>query len=152
MRMNYKIRYAIPNDVCEIVRLCSEHAEFEQAEFSSANKAEKLAKALFSANPHLFCLVVESSDGEILGYATFTKEFSTWDANFYIHLDCLFLSPPTRNLGIGEKIINKVRDFALKYGCFQIQWQTPVFNERAIKFYKRIGAKDKAKVRFYLNL
>jgi hypothetical protein len=88
--MIYKIRKAVSTDIEEIINLCGEHAEFERAEFSLANKAEKLANSLFSDNPQLFCLVVESDNRGILGYATFTKEFSTWDADFFIHLDCLF--------------------------------------------------------------
>jgi hypothetical protein len=33
-----------------------------------------------------------------------------------------------------------------------LQWQTPVFNEKAIRFYHRMGATSKDKVRFFLEV
>ncbi|HEV7682729.1 MAG TPA: GNAT family N-acetyltransferase [Pyrinomonadaceae bacterium] len=148
--MNYRIRNAAPGDISEIVRLCGEHAEFEAAEFSPEGKAEKLELLLFSDNPSLFCLIVES-DGEIAGYATFMKELSTWQAGFYIHMDCLFLRPPARNRGIGAELIKEIARRAQAMKCNEMQWQTPVANERALNFYRRLGASSKVKVRLYLD-
>lgn len=148
--MNYKIRKAEPRDINEIIKLCAEHAELEQAEFSPVEKAEKLAEFLFSDSPPVFCLVVES-ENEILGYTTFMPEFSTWEADYYIYMDCLFLRPQARNLGIGEQLIKEIAKFAKSRNIQQIQWHTPSFNERAIKFYKRIGANSKEKTRFFLD-
>lgn len=149
--MDYKIRKAEPKDVDEIIRLCAEHAEFERAEFSPAGKAERLAEYMFAAEPHVFCLIAENAAGEILGYATFMPEFSTWDADFYVYMDCLFLLPHARNFGIGEQLIKEIAKFARERNIRQIQWHTPDFNERAIKFYHRIGASSKEKTRFYLD-
>lgn len=148
--MNYKIRNAEPKDIDEIIKLCAEHAEFEKAEFSPHEKAENLAKHLFSENPPVFCLVAESKN-ELLGYTTFMPEFSTWDADYYVYMDCLFLRPQARNLRIGEQLIKEIAKFAKSRNIQQIQWHTPDFNERAIKFYLRIGANSKEKTRFYLN-
>ena len=36
--------------------------------------------------------------------------------------------------------------------CSHIQWQTPEFNKRAIKFYDRIGAQSKSKMRYFLDV
>lgn len=148
--MNYKIRNAEPKDVGEIIQLCAEHASFEKAELSAVDKAKRLSGHLFSADPPVFCLVVES-EGALLGYTTFMPEFSTWDADYYVHMDCLFLRPQARNAGIGEKLIKEIAKFAKARNIQQIQWHTPDFNERAIKFYHRIGANCKEKTRFYLD-
>jgi RimJ/RimL family protein N-acetyltransferase len=48
--------------------------------------------------------------------------------------------------------VNKIIDFAKEANAHHIEWQTPVFNERAIKFYERIGATSKEKLRFTLQL
>lgn len=148
--MNYKIRNAEPKDIDEIIKLCAEHAEYERAEFSTHGKAEKLAEILFSENPPVFCLVVVS-ENKLLGYTTFMPEFSTWDADYYVYMDCLFLRPQARNFGIGERLIKEIAKFAKSRNIQQVQWHTPGFNERAIKFYHRIGANSKEKTRFYLN-
>jgi GNAT superfamily N-acetyltransferase len=148
--MNHRIRDAEPRDIDEIVQLCAELAEFEQADFSAAGKAERLATLLFSDSPRLFCLVVENED-EIVGYATFMRELSTWDAAYYVHMDCLFLRPHARNFGIGKQLIREIARRAQLLECKQIQWQTPEANERGINFYRRLGAGTKTKVRFYLD-
>lgn len=148
--MNYQIRKAIPSDINDIILLCGEHAEYERASYSSEGKAEKLAPFLFGENPRLFCLIAEN-DGEIVGYATYMLEFSTWDAEFYVHLDCLFLREHARGFGVGEALVKEVAAQAKAHNCTIIQWQTPIFNERAIKFYYRIGAIGKEKLRLYLN-
>jgi len=64
----------------------------------------------------------------------------------------LYLEEDARGFGIGEAIIEKLKQIAIDKNCINIQWQTPKFNERAIKFYNRIGGTAKEKVRFSLNL
>lgn len=80
------------------------------------------------------------------------KQFSTWDANNYVYMDCLFLSDKSRGFGIGEKLIQRIKEEAANLDCSLIQWQTPDFNKRAMKFYDRIGAKSKSKKRYFLKI
>ena len=149
--MTATIRPAEPADIQEIIKLCAEHAEYEKANYSLEGKAEKLSAFLFAApQPRLFCLIAETLHG-IVGYATYMQEFSTWDAGLFIHLDCLFVRPEARSAGLGEKLIRAIVEHARELGCEQIQWQTPEWNERAIKFYHRIGATSKPKLRMYLD-
>lgn len=151
MKNKISIRFAKEKDLPEIIGLCHQHALYEKAEFEKDGKQEKLKKHLFSDNPGLKCLVAEVNE-EIVGYATYAKQFSTWDADFYIYMDCLFLNEKSRGYGIGEQIMNRIKKESQKAGCTLIQWQTPGFNTRAIKFYRRIGAVSKSKERFFLEL
>ncbi len=144
------IRAAEPDDLAELVTLCSEHAAYEQASFDPIGKAERLAQALFSPQPVLFCLVVEHHD-HLCGYSTYTFDYSTWDAAPYLHMDCLFLRPDARGFGIGQAIIQRLIEIAQTKGCCGMQWQTPPFNLRAINFYKRMGATTKDKVRCFVD-
>ncbi|MBP8033618.1 MAG: GNAT family N-acetyltransferase [Bacteroidia bacterium] len=148
--MNYTIRNATPADLPEIIKLCAEHAAYEKAEYSGLGKAENLNAIFFLEMPKAFCLIVENESG-ILGYATYSFEFSTWDAEFYTHMDCLYLRDNYRGFGIGEALIKEIAKAAKANGCTVLQWQTPVFNERAIKFYYKVGATSKEKLRLYLN-
>lgn len=148
--MNYQIRKAKKEDITEIINLCAEHAEYEKIPFESKGKDSKLAEALFTTNPPCYCLIAENEIG-ILGYATYTFDFSTWDADYYVHMDCLFLRPLARNHGIGEALMKTIAQEAKSRNCNIMQWHTPPFNERAIKFYYRIGAISREKTRFYLN-
>ncbi|WP_109853613.1 GNAT family N-acetyltransferase [Aquimarina sp. AU58] len=142
------IRFAKEGDIKQIVLLCKAHAIYEKTTFDSNKKAMLLLQYLFGSENALKCVVVEQNN-ELLGYATFMKQFSTWDADFYIYLDCLYLKEETRGKGIGTKIMAMVKEFAISEGCTIIQWQTPDFNTDAINFYKKTGAKSKAKERFF---
>ena len=145
-RMN--IRPAQKMDLAQLIDLCREHAEFERVDYVSKNKHDRLAELLFGPNPILKCMVVEEND-MLVGYATFMKQFSTWDADCYIYMDCLFLKKHIRGKGIGSLMLEKVRQYAKDEQCLMVQWQTPSFNIKAIDFYKKMGALSKNKERFY---
>ncbi|MEN7549077.1 GNAT family N-acetyltransferase [Rapidithrix thailandica] len=144
------IRPVRREDISGVIELCKLHAAYEQAEYDQTKKEEKLSNFLFSETPALYCLIVEI-DHKIVGYSTYMKQFSTWDANHYIYMDCLFLTEECRGYGIGEKLIDRIKKEAVLLGCNLIQWQTPAFNKRAMKFYNRIGAKSKSKERYFLE-
>jgi GNAT superfamily N-acetyltransferase len=148
--MNYIIRKAKPEDLPEIIKLCAEHADYEKADYLEEGKSQKISVLLFSDMPRLFCLIAEF-ENTVLGYATYSFEVSTWDAELYAHMDCLYLRPTFRNFGIGEALVKEIAKAAAENNCQIMQWQTPVFNERAIKFYYRIGATSREKLRLYLN-
>ena len=142
------IRFAKKKDITQLVELCKAHALFEKSSYSTNNKAEMLSKNLFSSTKMAECIIVENGK-DLVGYATFMNQFSTWDANYYIYLDCLFLKDDVRGQNIGYKIMCKIKEYATTQNCKTIQWQTPVFNTKAIGFYKKIGAKSKTKERFF---
>lgn len=148
--MNIEIRKAERTNVSEIISLCAAHAEYEKSEYSALGKAEKLESCLFDVNTRFFCYLAFSNN-VIVGYATCMLEFSTWDAEYYMHMDCLYVKPDYRSMGIGEMFIKHIATKARELGCKVIQWQTPVWNSRAIKFYHRVGAVSKEKLRMYLN-
>lgn len=149
--MNYTIRRAIQSDIPELVNLCAEHAEYERANYSREGKAENLHTALFSDTPRFHCLMVVNENG-ILGYASYTIDYSTWDACLFTYMDCLYLRPDYRGFGIGEALIHEIEKHSREKGISLIQWHTPDFNTRAIKFYHRIGATSKEKTRFYYEV
>jgi len=151
MMKKAQIRFVQQKDLEELVNLCEEHALYEKADFSKEGIKEKLSQHLFSSSPALYCLVLEL-DSRLIGYATYMKQYSTWDANFYVYMDCLFLNEHSRGSGLGVELMNQIKKESVKLGCDLIQWQTPTFNTGAIKFYNRIGATSKNKERFFLNL
>ncbi len=146
---DFHIRPAQPDDMPAIIQLCREHAEFEQATYVDTGQADRLSGALFSQHPLLFCLVVDSSEG-LVGYATYMRQYATWDAGHYMYMDCLFLRPSARNMGLGQQLMERITTEAWAQGCINVQWQTPNFNTRAIRFYERLGAIAKPKQRFFL--
>lgn len=145
------IRKPIPKDVEQLIDLCAAHAAYERVSFNKSQKKEKLNKQLFSIENNLQCLVVENNN-QLVGYATYMKQFSTWGADFYVYMDCLFLKETSRGNGLGKQLMGKIKEYAIAENCIEIQWQTPNFNSRAISFYKRLGAGPKTKERFFWNV
>jgi GNAT superfamily N-acetyltransferase len=148
-KMNYIIRSVETTDLTKIVDLCAKHADYEQATYDPNGKELLLKKAIFATNPTLYCAVIEVNE-QIEGYFSYTFDFSTWDAQRFLYLDCLFLEPEIRGLGIGTSVFEYLKKIAKQQNCINIQWQTPIFNERAIKFYNRIGGIEKDKKRFFI--
>lgn len=149
--MDYPLIRPVKNsDIDQVVELCAKHAKYENASYEKKGKASRLKKALFKTPPSLFCFVAEK-DGQIIGYSTITKEFSTWDADYFLHMDCLYILEDSRGLGLGTMFINTIKKFCVQSACTHIQWQTPSDNIEAIKFYNNQGAIRKNKKRFFLN-
>ncbi|MGB4776177.1 MAG: GNAT family N-acetyltransferase [Daejeonella sp.] len=148
--MEFIIRKCCESDLDRLVELCKNHADYEQAAYQAQGKKELLKEAIFSEHNRLNCFIIEV-DQSVAGYFTYTFDFSTWDARQFLYLDCLYLEPACRSLGIGAKVFTELEKIAKENKCVNIQWQTPVFNERAIKFYHKIGGIGKDKVRFFLN-
>jgi len=149
--MEYKIRDFKEQDIDQLISLCKHHAEYERAEYSMHRKRDQLLSALFSQEKQLHCIIAEA-EGKLVGYASYTFDFSTWHAQVFIYLDGLYLEPDYRSYGIGKVLLERVKCVGVARNCVNMQWQTPHFNEGAIRFYNRMGAKGNEKVRFILDL
>ena len=151
MIKNLVIRFAQKADVKRLIELCKLHAAFEESPYDLKGKEQLLSVSLFQASPPLHCLVAVVNE-KTVGYATYMKQYATWDAGFYVYMDCIFLTNESRGLGIGQMLTERIKKEGRKLGCDIVQWQTPDFNKRAIKFYYRIGATSKSKERFFLAI
>lgn len=145
--MEYLIRDFQEADAVHLIELCAKHAAYEQNQYDPTGKDVLLKTEVLSLSPSLHCWMIEVND-KLVGYATFTFDFSTWDAGHFLYLDCLFIEENFRGYGIGAEIIRRLVEVAKKKGCVNVQWQTPVFNENAIRFYERMGGKALDKKRF----
>ncbi|MBL6445142.1 GNAT family N-acetyltransferase [Fulvivirga sp. 29W222] len=150
MLNDFTIRGARPEDLGQVIALCYEHAAFEKAEISDQVQWADLSERLFQAKD-VHCLVVER-EKRVEGFATFMKQFSTWDAAYYIYLDCLYLKESARGHGLGQAVMKSIATLAKAQGCMWVQWQTPDFNKSAIRFYEKLGATSKSKKRFFWSV
>jgi len=144
------IREAQPGDLDAILALCRAHAEYERAPIVIGGWDERLRAAIFDGRPRLRCLVAEAGT-RIEGYATFTRDFSTWRATEYGHVDCVYVSEGSRGRGIGAALMKTIAREAAGFGIAHLEWQTPWWNLPAVRFYERLGATAMPKVRFAWN-
>jgi GNAT superfamily N-acetyltransferase len=150
--VTYVIRAASPADLPGLAALCAAHAQYELAAAPPPPEAVgRLREALFGAAPRAYCTVVEHAD-QLVGFASYSPEFSTWQGRDYLHLDCLYLESPHRRAGLGSRLLAAAIEQAQRLGYAELQWQTPEWNAGAIAFYERHGARSKAKLRFSLPI
>jgi GNAT superfamily N-acetyltransferase len=145
------VRLVQPADLDAVARLCAEHAAYEKADVDLADAGSGLGAFLFSETPRAWCAVVEL-EHRLIGYATWSREFSTWHAAEYVHMDCLYVSAAHRNRGHGYRLLTFVAGAATAMGCRFVEWQTPHWNTDAMRFYDRYGAVRSQKVRYRLAL
>lgn len=147
-----RVRHARPEDLPRVVELITEHAAYEKAAPPAPGLEDRLAGLLFGTEPpRLRCLVAALPDGTLAGYASCAPELSTWDGTEYLHMDCLYLTETSRGHGLGPLLMAAVRAEASRLGLAEIQWQTPAWNESAIRFYGRLGATSREKHRYSLR-
>ncbi len=134
----HHIRKATAADASVLLELFIAHADYEKEEFQTEGKLEALKRCL-SSNPQPFeCILVEH-DGEVRGYCNYLVQYDSWACAPHMLLDALYLKPELRGHGVGMEIMNIVKAAAKAAECKTVRWQTPVFNEMGINFYKKLN-------------
>jgi GNAT superfamily N-acetyltransferase len=145
------IREIALSDLPQLIDLCAEHAQFERMPYEREGKLDKL-RCAFACIPPTLCGWVAESERKLCGYATATVDFSTWNAEYFMHLDCLYVRAAHRGYGLGLGLMQAVVEEARRRGIRELQWQTPAWNTDADRFYKQLGAVARAKLRYTLHL
>ncbi len=133
------IRTAEPRDLNAIVQLISELAEFENLTHLLEVTPDRLAPHLFGDEPAAECLVGEV-DGEVVAFALFYKNFSTFLSKPGLYLEDLYVRPAHRRSGLGRALIVELARLACERGYGRFDWTVLDWNEDAIHFYEKLGA------------
>ena len=137
--MSVTIREAAPDDVATILRFIRELAEFEREADKVVATEALLDEALFGAKPVAEAVIAER-DGSALGMALFFHNFSTWTGWKGLYLEDLYVTPEARGSGVGAALLRHLAGIALDRGCTRFEWSVLDWNERAIDFYRAMGA------------
>ena len=129
------IRNAGEEDFPAMIELFKEFAAFERMPEKMTNTVERMTaeKELF----HSF--VAQTTDGIIVGYATYFFSYHTWIGKS-LYIDDLYVREAYRGKGIGTSLMNKSIEYAKETGCHKMRWQVSNWNNPAIDFYKGLGA------------
>ena len=138
------IRAATPDDAPLLRSLILALADYEKLrDEAEAGCSEAALRAHLQpdAEPSLGALIAETDDGEAVGFALFFPIYSTFHTNWGLHLEDLFVSPEHRGAGHGLALMQAVAAEAVRRGCVRMEWAVLDWNEPAIGFYERLGAR-----------
>lgn len=133
------IRAATPADTPAIARLIRALAEYEHLSHTLALDEGQLREHLFGPHPFAEVLLTEEA-GEVVGFALFFANYSTFLGRPGIYLEDLFVQPAHRGKGHGKALFTALAQLAQERGCGRLEWAVLDWNTPAIGFYRALGA------------
>jgi GNAT superfamily N-acetyltransferase len=140
------IRPAKSDDVPLILQFIRELAVFEKLIGDVEATEGGLRQALFppGGGPPAAHVLIAEVGGVPAGYAVYFFTYSTFPATPGLYVEDLFVRPRFRRKGIGKALLAGLARLARARGCGHMEWAVLDWNERAIEFYRRIGAVPRA--------
>ena len=137
--VSYRIAPARPQDVATIIALVRELAEFERLLHEVRIEPQDLQAHLFGPRPFCEAAVVWVGE-EAAGFALWFHNYSTFMGRPGLYLEDLYIRPVFRGQGFGEALLKHLAGLAVERGCARLEWSVLDWNQRAIGFYKSMGA------------
>ncbi|GAA3618696.1 GNAT family N-acetyltransferase [Microlunatus ginsengisoli] len=133
------VRPAVAADVPRIRELIAELAAYERAADQARATDEQLQTALFGPRPAVFALVAEAG-AEVVGFALWFLNFSTWEGVHGIYLEDLYVRSAYRGQGLGKALLQSLASIAVARGYARFEWWVLDWNTPSIEFYRSMGA------------
>ncbi|HEY8379143.1 MAG TPA: GNAT family N-acetyltransferase [Nannocystis sp.] len=135
-----RLRPAGPDDAAVIHRLIVDLATYEREPNAVVVTPDELRAQLAAARPPFECILAEDDDGDVVGFALYFHNYSTWRGRPGLYLEDLFVRPDRRGRGIGKQLLVRLAQIAVERGCARMEWAVLDWNEPAIAFYRALGA------------
>ena len=135
--MGITIRPAVERDVPAISRILGETEAYYGGDNVPADE-QQIRAALFSAVPAASVLLAEL-DGEVLGLASVSRLWPAAGADTSMYLKELFVAEAARRHGVGQQLLDAVKEAAVEAGCSRLEWTGDTDNPTALGFYKKLG-------------
>ena len=140
IQSDYEIRPARVDDVPVILELIRDLATYERAPDEVTATEEQLVDVLFGERPAAEVLLAFEGKSPV-GFAVFFYNFSTWLGRPGLYLEDLFVKPEKRGRGYGRALLIDLAKIARDRGCGRMEWAVLNWNDPAIQFYCKLGAK-----------
>lgn len=134
------LRTAGPADAELIHAFVVALAEYEREPGAVEVTPDILRQQLGADSPPFECLIADWS-GAPAGFALFFHTYSTWRGKRGLWLEDLFVLPEFRARGIGRALLAGLADVATARGCGRVEWAVLDWNQLAIDFYEKLGAR-----------
>jgi GNAT superfamily N-acetyltransferase len=134
-----QIRPATEADAELLFALIRELASYEKLADEVVGDAETLRRTLFEQRA-AEALIVERG-GEAIGYAIFFTTFSSFETRSGVWLEDIYVRPEQRRGGVGQAVMEHLAALALERGHVRLEWCALTWNEPALSFYAKLGAR-----------
>ncbi len=139
MSHHLHIRVATVEDCALLAVLIRELAVYEKLEHEVHVGASILETHMFGETPRAHAVIAELS-GEVVGFALYFFNFSTFIGKPGLYIEDLFVREPHRGKGIGKRLFVHLCKLAKQLDCGRMEWWALDWNTPAIDFYKAMGA------------
>ncbi|HKX87190.1 MAG TPA: GNAT family N-acetyltransferase [Flavobacterium sp.] len=133
------IRKGTQNDMAAVLELIKELAVFEKEPDAVVVTVADLERDGFGERP-LFHTFIAEEEGAIVGMALYYYRYSTWKGKT-IHLEDLIVKEDKRGTGAGFALYKEIIKQGKKDQVRRIEWNVLDWNQNAIDFYEKSGAK-----------
>ena len=133
------VRAARVEDVPAIYRLIRALAEYERSLPSVTGSEDDLRQALFGIQPAVFAHVADH-EGQVVGFALWFLNYSTWTGRHGIYLEDLFVDESVRGHGYGKALLTELGRVCAERGYQRLEWVVLDWNAPSIGFYRSLGA------------
>jgi GNAT superfamily N-acetyltransferase len=136
----FRIAPATEKDIPVILHLIKGLAEYEKLSHEVVATEESLRESLFGSR-RVAEVMLGYAGTEAVGFAAFFHNYSTFLGQPGIYLEDLFVLPQWRRRGLGTQLLAYVAREAVARKCGRLEWAVLDWNEPAINFYKKLGAR-----------
>ncbi|MCC9603892.1 GNAT family N-acetyltransferase [Stieleria sp. JC731] len=133
------IRAAERRDVPEIHSMLGELAEFEKLSDQFTGTTDQMEQEIFDRPGGPEALVAADGSGELIAYAIYFENFSTFLCKRGIYLEDIYVRPNFRKQGVGKRILCELANVARERNCGRMEWCVLDWNQNAIDVYQAIG-------------
>ncbi|MFZ4833602.1 GNAT family N-acetyltransferase [Rouxiella sp. Mn2063] len=91
---------------------------------------------------HVYGLVAEDKNGNLLGLMNLIFHPSTWSTAGYCYIEDLYVSPTARGQKVSEKLFQHAYQLANERGSDRVYWMTQEYNAPARSLYDKIGKRS----------
>ncbi len=134
------VRRAGPEDAETLIDLICALADFEELPRPDEAARTRLIEHGFGPQPKFEVFLAEVG-GQAVGYTISFETYSTFLARPTFFLEDLFVLPDYRKVGAGLALFKNCVAEARRRECGRMEWMVLDWNENAIRFYERLGAK-----------
>ena len=133
--MHHVVRPADPADVAQMHDMILELAEYENGLPEVVASEADLFRALFggtsfsdtpantpSGGPAIFAHVIDCPDGGLAAMSIWMLNYSTWEGQYGIYLEDLYVKEKFRGTGMGRALMENLARMCIERGYTRFQW------------------------------